>query len=140
MRRRAKVAITAGTLLLALGTAQAAAPQVPSGTWAPAGDMTQSRWSAAAALLPDGRLLISGGFDGTGSLATAEIYASGGFTACGSMQIARGAHTAVTLADGRVLVAGGRTTRGGATATAESGNPSRGDPRRSACGAAGTRA
>ncbi len=39
MRRRAKVAVTAGTLL-ALGIARAAAPQVPSGTWAPAGAMS----------------------------------------------------------------------------------------------------
>src|SRR5919201_498964 len=112
MRRRANGPITALTLLVALLTAQRAHAQIQSGTWTAAGPMSQPRWSAAAALLADGRMLISGGFDGSGALASAEIYSSGQFAACAPMAQARGGHTAVTLADGRVLIAGGESDQG----------------------------
>jgi hypothetical protein len=70
-----------------------------------------------ATLLPEGRVLIAGGYDpdlsnATGSLgvfAAAEIYdpKTGSFSPTGSMTTARAGHTATLLADGRVLVAGG---------------------------------
>jgi hypothetical protein len=75
-------------------------------------------WGATANLLPDGRVLITGGAAaGCGGasmcypamLATAELYspATGKFTATGSMKHTRGNHTATLLADGRLLIAGG---------------------------------
>src|SRR5436189_1444910 len=123
MRRPAEVATAAGILIVALGAQVHGQPQAPSGTWVPTSAMTQPRWSPAAALLPDGRLLITGGYDGTGQLATAEIYSAGRFAACAPMRLARGGHTAVTLADGRVLVAGGTRTDGVATSAAEIYDP-----------------
>src|SRR5438093_5524724 len=123
MRRPADVAIAAAILIVGVGVPPAAGQQVPSGNWASTGAMTQPRWSAAAELLPDGRLLVTGGYDGTGQLATAEIYSGGRFTACAPMQLARGGHTAVTLADGRVLVAGGTRPDGIATSAAEIYDP-----------------
>src|SRR5437867_9386882 len=123
MRRPADIAIAAAILIVGVGVPPAAGQQVASGSWASTGAMTQPRWSGAAALLPDGRLLVTGGYDGTGQLATAEIYSGGRFTACAPMQLARGGHTAVTLADGRVLVAGGTRADGIATPTAEIYDP-----------------
>ena len=60
-------------------------------------------------MLPNGKVLVAGGYDGSGSLASAELYdpASGTWTATGSLATARYAHTATLLPNGKVLVAGG---------------------------------
>jgi hypothetical protein len=78
----------------------------------------QSR--TAAALLPDGRVLFTGGTDASGALATAEFFTPGASFSPGvSMLQARKNHTAVALRDRRVLVAGGTTLDGSFTNTAE---------------------
>jgi hypothetical protein len=62
-------------------------------------------------LLPDGRVLVAGGYDESEKgIATAEPYdpKTGSFGPTGPMTTARGSPTATLLADGRVLVAGGR--------------------------------
>ncbi|TMA72579.1 MAG: hypothetical protein E6J67_18950 [Deltaproteobacteria bacterium] len=75
------------------------------------GSMIAGRGLHAAALLPDGRVLISGG-DGNDPapfpLGT-EIFdpATGQFSASGDLQAPRDSHSAVSLTDGRVLVIGG---------------------------------
>jgi Kelch motif len=97
----------------ALG-AQTAAADVP-GSFAPTGDMTAPRLSAAAAPLPDGRVLVAGGLDPTQVehyptvLQSAEIFdpATETFSPTGSMAIPRLNAAAAPLPDGRVLVAGG---------------------------------
>lgn len=78
-----------------------------------------------ASLLADGRVLVAGGFDGTGApIPRAELFdpATGAFTPTGSMVTGRAAHTATVLPDGRVLVAGGE----GAGASAELYDPATG--------------
>jgi hypothetical protein len=76
--------------------------------------MNERRASHTATLLPDGTVLLAGGFqeDGRGrelSIASAEIYdpTSGQFRATGSLREARNSHTATLLPDGTVLLAGG---------------------------------
>jgi hypothetical protein len=80
-----------------------------TGSFRPTGGMRTERSGHTATLLPGGRVLIAGGWDRDGVLATAELYdpASGAFTPTGSLRQARGGATATLLADGTVLVAGG---------------------------------
>ena len=73
--------------------------------------MTSPRSSAVASPLPDGKVLIAGGYNGSNYLATAEIFdpATNTFSAAGvgSMSTPRFDSAAAPLPDGRVLVAGG---------------------------------
>lgn len=99
-----------------------------SNTWAPApGALAQARTGAAAAALPDGRILFTGGdplLAGSTPLATAEFFnPDGSFSAAPAMNYARSKHTASVLPDGRVLVAGGMDATGNATHTAELFDP-----------------
>ncbi|MDC3983853.1 Kelch repeat-containing protein [Polyangium jinanense] len=85
--------------------------------WTSPPAMTTPRWNHAAALLQDGRVLITGGATtGNWDLPTAvvDIYdvATNTITAAAPMTVPRNYHTATVLSDGRVLVAGGLTTNG----------------------------
>ena len=77
---------------------------------------------AAAALLPDGSVLITGGqFPGGDGEAVSEIYtpATSTFSAAGNMVTQRDEHTATLLRDGTVLIAGGFSAWPAATSDAE---------------------
>jgi hypothetical protein len=99
----------------------------PAGTFTATGSMEFSRAGHTATLLQNGTVLITGGENTTGPLASAEIFdpATGMFTATGSMGTARVGHTATLLTDGSVLVTGGNDATA-ALATAEIFNPSSG--------------
>lgn len=95
------------------------------------GRMNYPRDFAQANALPDGTVLISGGFnDALGSLDIAEIYdpKTDRFTlAAGRMDYARELFQATTLSDGRVLLTGGLDLwMGGTTKTAEIYDPATG--------------
>jgi hypothetical protein len=101
-----------------------ALPQVSSGTWSPAGTMSEIRAGASAVLLLDGRVLVPGGTGGGGELASAELFGTGGsFSTATPMNTARSKHVSVVLNDGRVLVTGGIVPGGGATNAAEIYDP-----------------
>ncbi|PYY12194.1 MAG: hypothetical protein DMG69_02010 [Acidobacteria bacterium] len=80
--------------------------------------MGTARFAHAATLLPNGKVLITGGFASAQvnqqakSLASSEVYdpATGTFSSGGDMTVARGGHTATLLQDGTLLVAGGFAT------------------------------
>lgn len=84
-----------------------------SGTWTVTGSLHYGRASHTATLLPDGRVLVTGGYNdqsqGVTPLTSAEIYdpASGTWSDAGSMTIPRYGHTATLLTNGNVLVTGG---------------------------------
>jgi hypothetical protein len=60
-------------------------------------------------VLNDGRILITGGFNGTEEIALCELFdpSSQLLSSAASMNVARSSHTATLLPDGRVLVTGG---------------------------------
>jgi len=84
------------------------------GAFRTTGSMTRPRHKHAAAILPDGRVLITGGSDerdDRGQYRDAEIYdpQSERFSSAGELRRARYKHqgTMTPLVDGRILVAGG---------------------------------
>lgn len=92
------------------------------------GRLSIPRNFAQASLLPDGKVLIAGGYNTVlGSLDTAEVFdpAAQTFTLLpGRLETPRELFTATTLSDGRVLVAGGfNTHRGRTSALAEVYDP-----------------
>jgi hypothetical protein len=81
-----------------------------AGVFAPTGNMTVPRGGHTSTLLPNGRVLIAGGFDAAAraTTSTAELYDSvaGAFGATGRMTRALTETTATLLPDGRVLIVG----------------------------------
>jgi len=71
--------------------------------------MATQRAAHTATLLPDGKVLVAGGFTGGGSLVSAEVFdpATSTFASAGNMNAARAGHTATLLPNGKVLIAGG---------------------------------
>lgn len=98
-----------------------------TGSWTAAGSMTEARSGPSVALLPDGRVLVAGGWASTEpfgpKLASSELFdpATGTWTATGNMTERRHGHSATLLPNGTVLVAGGYD--GGRSATAELYDP-----------------
>lgn len=78
----------------------------------PTGDMGTERAAHTATLLANGKVLITGGFNGEAVLATAELFdpATGTFTPTGDMTTPRFSHAATLLANGKVLITGGSST------------------------------
>src|SRR5438045_4152527 len=122
-------------LLLAFLTLFAYGYQSPdaSGTWVAKGSMAAPRSGACAAVLPDGRVLITGGLGSSGARDSAELFSpdggvlivggSDGSSALASTDLydpakdsvepgprlskSRMGLSATALLDGRILVAGG---------------------------------
>ena len=74
-----------------------------------------TRSGATTTLLQNGTVLIAGGQDPSGVVATAEIYnpSTGVFTATGNMSTPRSQHRATLLNNGQVLISGGATNNTG---------------------------
>ena len=80
-----------------------------TGTWIPTGSLAGRTTWHASTLLPDGRVLLCGGWGGDTVLSKAELFdpQTGNWTPTGSLVRARYGHTATLLATGKVLVVGG---------------------------------
>src|SRR6266853_1694721 len=95
----------------------------------PTGSLATAREHHTATLLPNGKVLVVGGYGRGifGVWASAELYdpVSGTWTATGSLAIGRAYHTATLLPDGKVLVVGG-VDRNSVLASAELYDPASG--------------
>ncbi len=80
-----------------------------TGAFTAVNDMGVARVRAAAAALPDGRVLVAGGNNGSIRLSSAEVFnaATSTFTPVTDMGTPRAREAAATLPDGQVLLAGG---------------------------------
>ena len=122
MNRATRFVASLGLLVYGVFASQGVSQAPASNTWTVAGHLTQARSGAAAVLLTDGRVLITGGTDKSGvPQATAEVYdpVTGTFTASTAMNVPRANHAAIVLKTGDVLVTGGLTTGGGYSDSAE---------------------
>jgi hypothetical protein len=82
-----------------------------TGTWASVGNLNVNREGHTATLLPNGVVVVAGGFDWSSRLTvnSAEWYdpVDAIWRAAGTLNNARLDHTATLLPNGKVLVAGG---------------------------------
>jgi hypothetical protein len=88
-----------------------------TGSWSATGGLGIARYYHAATLLPNGKVLVSGGYGINGAndyLSSAELYdpATGIWTATDALSAARYLHTATLLPNGKVLVVGGQNSSG----------------------------
>ena len=99
-------------------------PVSAAGTWSAAASMSQARGAHTATLLPDGTVLVEGGYNGS-TLNTAELYnpSTDVWIATGSMATPRYNHTATLLPNGKVLVTGGQNDGPSPIASAELYDP-----------------
>ena len=97
-------------------------------TWTATGSMGTARSFHTATLLPNGKVLVAGGQNGSPVLTSAELYdpAVGTFASTGALGTARNLHTATLLPNGKVLIAAGGDNTGGGLASAELYNPAAG--------------
>jgi hypothetical protein len=79
-----------------------------TGQFSSTGDLITPRVNATATLLPNGKVLVVGGWN-TDTVETAELYdpATGKFQVTRPMVLGRNLHAAVALPDGRVALLGG---------------------------------
>lgn len=107
-----------GGQLDAAGPAPVERYDPPSGLARPTAPLLEHRTGHTATLLPDGTVLVTGGWAPGSSgphLATAERYdpRTGTWRPAARMGTARAGHGAALLADGTVLIAGGTAISGG---------------------------
>ena len=101
-------------MLAVMSVAQFVLPPVAlaqnDANWIPTGSLNIPRHGATATLLPNGKVLVVGGWRyGEGELDSAELYdpSTGTWSFTGNLNRPRDLHTATLLPNGKVLVAGG---------------------------------
>lgn len=118
---------TVGTVSAMVSTAPGNATlNVSTSTWAPAAPLPTIRSYHSATLLPNGKVLVAGGREGSPTVRSVSLYdpATDTWSAAADMITTRNSHKATLLQNGQVLVTGGMTSSNISTASAEIYNPS----------------
>lgn len=131
-RRRTKYFFSLSLIVVPLFAFSRSGGPWPSGpgTVTEIAAMHIARASQSATLLPSGKVLIAGGFSGSGGesnpFSSTELFDphSGTFEQAASMSIGRSGHTATVLKNGKVLIVGGWTGHYQLRRSAELYNPS----------------
>jgi len=95
-----------------------------TGRFTPVGDLPAGRGAHQATLLPNGRVLLTGGA-GAAVLPSSALYdpPTKSFLPAGPLLVPRYSHQATLLPDGRVLLTGGQGEAGEILASAELYDP-----------------
>jgi WD40 repeat protein len=112
-----------GTSEIAIASAEIFDPV--NNTFTPTSDMNEPRNGHTSTLLPNGKVLLAGGWNQQGRTATAELYdpQTGTFEYTSSLMSPRQGLTATLLENGQVLIAGGDSARNTPQITAELYDP-----------------
>jgi N-acetylneuraminic acid mutarotase len=108
--------LSSGKVLLSGGVdgTYLASVELYDGQWNSVQNLITNRMAHAIAQMksPDDRVLVAGGFNENGDVASAELFnpATKSWSPAGALNVARRFAVAATLKDGRVLVAGGYNT------------------------------
>ena len=110
--RRLPYRLVFALIIIALALSTGGAWAKPDAAWSFTGSMSVGRFSFAATMLQNGKVLVAGGVPPGGSATnSADLYdpATRTFTPTGNMHKARFGFSATRLQNGKVLVAGGGT-------------------------------
>src|SRR5438874_9934336 len=102
-------------LLSILAVLLASSSEAAPFTFGNTGSLNIGRYFHTATLLPNGKVLVTGGYDGVNYLSSAELYdpASGTWSATGSLSTEDRKNAVKLLPNGKVLGAGGGKVNGG---------------------------
>lgn len=128
MKTDPRIVVRLALALAALALNLSVTQQSHAASFTTTGALNGNRAGHTATLLPNGIVLVFGGFNGVLRLTTSEVYnpATGVWTNTGPLAIGRTTQTATLLSNGKVLAAGGHVSASGSTATCELYDPATG--------------